>query len=144
MKKLENRYICKLNILSVKNTLFTLIALLVSSFAIAQSNQAPELDQRAYKYYSQEQIDEMDAVTISQLNFIFNESFVVNTDKICDICPTLNLDEFDVYEHQRQANRRTRVYVTNPGNPIDILSYEELDIELERIKNEFQSTTEQN
>lgn len=144
MKKLENRYICKLKKLSVKNTLFTMIALLVSSFAFAQSNQLPELDQRAYKYYTQEQVNEMDAVTIEQLNFIFNQSYVVNTDKICDICPALNLEEFDVYEHQRQANRRTRVYVTNPGNPIDILSYEELDVELERIKNELQTTTEQN
>lgn len=143
MKMIKNRYICKLNLRQLKNFIFSLMALLFSSSAYAQSNQTIELDQRAYKYYTQEQIDELDDVTIAQLNFIFNESFVVNTDKVCDVCPALNLDEFDVYQYQRQANRRTRVYLTNPGNPIDILSYEELDAELERIKNEFLTTTDQ-
>jgi hypothetical protein len=34
--------------------------------------------------------------------------------------------------------------LTVPGNPIDILSYQELDVELERIKNELNTNSSQN
>ena len=79
----------------------------------------------------------MDALKIAQLNFIFQHSWIVNTMKPCPECPAIDINTFDVNQYVREAKTRKGVYLSVPGNPIDILSYQELDIELERIKNEM-------
>lgn len=114
-------------------------------FAQAQQNSSASqhLDSRANRYYSATDIVQMDALKIAQLNFIFQHSWVVNTSKPCPECPSIDLNTFDVYQYTREAKSRKRVYLSVPGNPIDILSYQELDIELERIKNEMITNTNQ-
>jgi hypothetical protein len=129
----------------VKHTLLFL-ALFAGSALFAQqiSSTNPQLDSRASRYYSAEQIAQMDALKIAQLNFIFRNSWVVNTMKPCPECPVIDTATFDVYQYVREAKTRKRVYLTVPGNPIDILSYQELDVELERIKNELNTNSSQN
>ena len=100
-----------------------------------------QLDSRANRYYSANDIVQMDALKIAQLNFIFQHSWVVNTLKPCPECPAIDIKTFDVNQYAREAKSRKRVYLSVPGNPIDILSYQELDIELERIKNEMITNT---
>jgi hypothetical protein len=102
-----------------------------------------QLDSRANRYYSANDIAQMDALKIAQLNFIFQNSWVVNTMKPCPECPAIDINTFDVSQYAREAKSRKRVYLSVPGNPIDILSYQELDIELERIKNEMITNTNQ-
>ena len=127
-----------------------LLSLLFISLVIgvnAQTNSNLELlDQRAHNYYSESDIIAMDAVTIAQLNFVFRNSYAVNTMKPCpiSICPEVDFSTFDVYTYQRELKTKKRIYLTNPGHPIDLLSTVELDAELERIKNELLSTPQQN
>ena len=102
-----------------------------------------QLDSRANRYYSANDIVQMDALKIAQLNFIFQHSWVVNTMKPCPECPAIDINTFDVNQYAREAKSRKRIYLSVPGNPIDILSYQELDIELERIKNEMITNTNQ-
>ncbi len=116
-----------------------ILAVFTGLFANAQQNSSTsqQLDSRANIYYNANDIAQMDALKIAQLNFIFQHSWVVNTLKPCPECPAIDVNAFDVYQHSREAKSRKRVYLSVPGNPIDILSYQELDIELERIKNEM-------
>ena len=102
-----------------------------------------QLDSRANRYYGANDIVQMDALKIAQLNFIFQHSWVVNTLKPCPECPAIDINTFDVNQYAREAKSRKRIYLSVPGNPIDILSYQELDIELERIKNEMITNTNQ-
>ena len=123
-----------------------ILAVFTGLFAHAQQNSSvsQQLDSRANRYYSANDIAQMDALKIAQLNFIFQHSWVINTNKPCPECPVIDINTFDVYQHAREAKSRKRVYLSVPGNPIDILSYQELDIELERIKNEMITNTNQN
>ncbi len=127
----------------MKHFLF-LVSLSLSLGLNAQTNNnLYEVDQRALIHYTQSEIMAMDALTIAQLNFVLRSSFVINTMKPCPICPELDLSTFDVNQYQRELKTRKRVYLTNPGHPIDLLSTIELEAELERIKNEFQPSTQQ-
>jgi hypothetical protein len=141
MIKLIIAYICKLNEFKVKHLIIVLLTVILGNTVYGQSNQAQSLDSRAYNYYTAEQVAAMDEVTVAQLNFVFRNSYVLNNEKPCDVCPAIDLSSFDVYNYTRELNTRKRVYITNPGNPIDIMSSVELDTELERIKNEILSSS---
>jgi hypothetical protein len=141
MKNLINAYICKLNSFKVKHLILVILTVVLGNTVNGQSNQSQSLDSRAYSYYTSEQVAAMDEVTVAQLNFVFRNSYVLNNEKPCDVCPTVDLSTFNVYDYTRELNTRKRVYLTNPGNPIDILSSQELEIELERIKNEILSSS---
>ena len=128
----------------VKNYLLILALFLGgASFAQQADPVSQQLDARASLYYNAEQIAQMDAVMIAQLNFIFQHSWVVNTAKPCPECPTIAVSAFDVNQYTRETKSRKRVYLTVPGHPIDILSYQELDVELNRIKTELNSNSTQ-
>ena len=122
-----------------------ILAVFTGFFAHAQqdSSVSQQLDSRANRYYNANDIAQMDALKIAQLNFIFQHSWVVNTLKPCPECPVIDLNSFDVNQYVREAKKRKRVYLSTLGNPIDILSYQELDVELERIKNEMITNTNQ-
>jgi hypothetical protein len=128
----------------VKHFLFLVLLGLSIGLNAQTNNNLYQVDQRALSHYTQTEILAMDELTIAQLNFVFRNSYVVNTMKPCPICPELDLTTFDVYQYQRELKTRKRVYLTNPGHPIDLLSTIELEAELERIKNELQSTIQQN
>ena len=135
----QNAYICKFNPKTVK-ALF-LSALLTLTFQGLRAQQAqPDVDHRIRDHYSEEQIAQLDELTIAQLNFVFRHSYVLVTEKPCAECPAVDLENFDPYSFDRDLNFRKRIYLSNPGIPIDLLSEKELDAELTRIKNEFQST----
>ena len=128
----------------MKHFLFLVFLGLSIGLNAQSNNNLYEVDPRALNHYTQSEIIAMDALTIAQLNYVFRDSYVVNTMKPCPICPELDLSTFDVYQYQRELKTRKRVYLTNPGHPIDILTTIELDAELDRIKNELQSTIQQN
>lgn len=119
--------------------------LIITSTVVAQSNDnLSRIDTRALSHYTEAEILQMDEVTLQQVNFIFRSSWVVNTDKPCDVCPNLDTSNFDVLNYTRQTKSRARVYLTNPGHPIDLLTHLELDAELARIKNEVETNTQSN
>ncbi len=118
---------------------------MVSAFLSAQSNDNLQLiDARARKYYSDTDIINMTPVKLAQVNFIFQRSFVVNHDKPCPECPAVDLSKIDVGIMQRQIDKRQRTYQSVPGQPIDLLSLNELDAELLRIEQEFSNNTNSN
>ena len=123
-----------------------ILAVFTGLYAHAQQSSSvlQQLDSRANIYYSANDIAQMDALKIAQLNFIFQHSWVINSSKPCPECPVIDINTFDVYQYAREAKSRKRVYLSVPGNPIDILSYQELDSELDRIKNEMITNTNQN
>jgi hypothetical protein len=139
MKVIPNCYICKLNSKTVKALLITMLLYVSASGLMAQQTQA-DIDDRIRKHYTAEEIQQLDALTIAQLNFVFRNSYVLVTEKPCPECPQVDLQNFDPYDYQRDLSFRKRIYLTNPGIPIDLLSEKELDAELTRIKNKFQST----
>ena len=122
-----------------------ILAVFTGFYSNAQQDPSvsQQLDSRANRYYGANDIVQMDALKIAQLNFIFQNSWVVNTMKPCPECPAIDINTFDVNQYAREAKSRKRVYLSVPGNPIDILSYKELDIELERIKNEMSTNANQ-
>ena len=124
-------------------TLLLFLAIMAWIPAISQQNLPSEIDFRARRYYSDAQISQMTPLQIAQVNFIYAHSFVINTDKPCPECPTLNLSDIDVAKLERKQSQRARVYQTVPGHPVDLLSYDELDLELQRIANEFNVSNNQ-
>lgn len=110
--------------------------MLSADFYAQNADNLQAIDSRARKYYSDTDIINMTPVKLAQVNFIFQSSFVINQDKPCPECPQVDLNKVDVGAIQRQANKRTRYYQSVPGHPIDLLSLQELDIELLRIEQE--------
>jgi hypothetical protein len=105
-----------------------LLFLLVSLEGVSQTNtSAPIPDARIFNHYTAAQVAEMDAHKINVLNFIFRSSFVINADKPCPECPSVDVNTFDVMNYQREHATRKRVYLSQPGHPIDLLSVVELD-----------------
>jgi hypothetical protein len=139
MKVISNSYICRIKPKTVKTYLLTILLTITLSVLQAQQNE-PVIDHRIRNHYTNEQIQQLDEVTIAQLNYVFRQSYVLVTDKPCAECPPVDLENFDPYDYQRDLNFRKRIYLTNPGIPVDLLSEKELDAELTRIKDEFQSS----
>ena len=124
-------------------TLLLLFLILSGLSGYSQQSVTTQIDARARKHYSEAQISQMNPLMIAQINFIYSQSFVINTDKPCPECPALKLDQIDVATLNRKKTTRARVYQTVPGHPIDLLSYDELDAELQRIAAEFNATQTQ-
>lgn len=123
---------------TVKKILLSLSFAFLSAFGFAQNSQnLNEIDSRARLRYSETDILNMTPVQLAQINFIFQNSFVINQDKPCPECPAIDLNKIDVSTMQRNLRTRARYYQTVPGHPIDLLSIEELDAELQRIQNEL-------
>lgn len=135
----SNSYICRIKPKTVKTTFLTLLLTITFGVLQAQQNESV-IDHRIRSHYTDAQIQQLDQVTIAQLNYVFRHSYVLVTEKPCPECPPVDLESFDPYDYQRDLNFRKRIYLTNPGIPVDLLSEKELDAELTRIKNEFQST----
>jgi hypothetical protein len=135
----SNAYICRIKPKTVKTIFLTFLLTITLGVLQAQQNESV-IDHRIRNHYTNEQIQQLDEVTIAQLNYVFRQSYVLVTDKPCAECPPVDLENFDPYDYQRDLNFRKRIYLTNPGIPVDLLSEKELDAELTRIKNEFQSS----
>jgi hypothetical protein len=98
----------------------------------AQQNNLSEIDPRIKLHYSD-----------AQLKFIYTQSYTINHDKPCPECPTLLDGQIDVSKLKRNAKSVARNYLTVPGHPIDLMSYEQLDAELARIAEELSTNNNQ-
>ena len=124
-------------------TLLLFLSIILSSAIYCQQSPAPQLNVIARQHYSDMQVSQMTPLQIAQINFIYTQSFLLNTEKPCADCPAIDLTQFDVALYERHKSTRARVYLSVPGHPVDLLSYDELDIELQRIADEFNSTSTQ-
>ena len=109
----------------------------------AQQNNQTEIDPRIKLHYSDAQLASMDAVKLAQVKFIYTQSYRINHDKPCPECPTILDSQIDVSKLKRNAKSVARNYLTVPGHPIDLISYEQLDAELERIAQELSTNNNQ-
>lgn len=112
--------------------LFLLLAGAGSSYA--QGNMSI-IDPRAKNHYTEEQINAMSAGKISQVNFYYSKSFVVLKKDNCNGCPAIDVNILDVtvFENQRAEDRRVVVFLTKPGLPIELLSWNELKAEYAKL-----------
>lgn len=90
-----------------------------------------EIDKRVAKYYSEEDLNEMDAKKLKQLNYMYLKSFeVVDYDNLSDGCKKYIADKFDTgeYEKYRKLNDKVVVEINRDGFSfkISLLSIEEL------------------
>lgn len=126
----------------VKKLLFLLTLLLTGLVGKSQNPEnLVQIDERAKLRYSETDILSMTPLQLAQVNFIYRNSYVINREKPCDVCPEIDLNSIDVSTMQRKAKTRARYYQTVPGLPIDLLSVEELERELKRIEQEFSAST---
>jgi len=97
------------------------LTLFVSSIAFGQHTK-PQLDERAKKHLTQEQIDEMSELKILQANFLYQKSFYIDEtrttfyDRSREIpelkdCPTVDINKVDIWNYSlvRKHNRRLAV-----------------------------------
>lgn len=96
----------------------------------AQDVQSLQLDSRAYRHYTADEIKAFDAAKIEKLNYLFNESFIIPD----DMKSTLKNEDVDIYGFSsfRSENERVKLPLSaiteQAGNEyIILLSYKELD-----------------
>jgi len=109
----------------------------------AQQNNVSQIDPRIKLHYTDAQINEMDAVKLAQVKFIYTQSYRINQDKPCPECPIIDQSKIDVSTMKRNASSVARSYQTVPGHPIDLMSYVQLDAELIRIAQELTTNNTQ-
>jgi len=109
----------------------------------AQQNGISQIDPRIKLHYTDAQINEMDAIKLAQVKFIYTQSYRINQDKPCPECPSIDQSKIDVSTMKRSATAVARFYQTVPGHPIDLMSYEQLDAELVRIAQELTTNNNQ-
>ena len=80
-------------------------------FFVSTKAQKTQIDKRALNYYSQEQISKMPDSKIKQINFLYQESFVIPEEFKAQI----NKDDIDIrdYSRQRLKDKRAKVFVIN-------------------------------
>jgi hypothetical protein len=118
--------------------IYTILFLLFLSFvypSLSAQNDNLKADSRAMKYFTLEQVKSMEPFQIEQMNYLFGASFEVD-DKTepCDKCPEINLEEIDIKGLSRSQTERTKFYLTDPGHPIILYSWEEVNKKLEEIE----------
>lgn len=115
--------------------LFYALMLFSVDHALAQSGSV-QLDERARKHYTEEQIKSLSPEKIQQINFYYSKSFVIlKKDKECTSCPPIDESSIDItlFENSRAEDRRVVVFLTRPGYPIELLSWNELKAEYARM-----------
>jgi hypothetical protein len=122
------------SMLTVASVLFTG----VFGFLQAQNNGSTvKLHEKLYKHYDKAEIDHFKAVDYRQLNWYMTQSFVVDmTTTICNDCPELNVDTFDVIRYDKVRQDEGRVRITPPGakHPIFLFSKKEVLTKLQELK----------
>lgn len=119
-----------------KFTLFCFSAFILYSGSSFAQNNTVQLDERARKHYTEEQIQSLSPEKIRQINFYYSKSFIVlKKDKPCASCPPIDESTIDItqFENSRAEDRRVVVYLTKPGYPIELLSWNELKAEYEKM-----------
>lgn len=113
---------------------FSACLLSIGNGAFAQSNNNT-LDERAKKYYSEEQIKSFTPEKIKQINFYYSKSFVILKKDVCASCPAIDASTIDVtkFESSRAEDRRVVVFLTKPGHPIELLSWNEIKAEYAKL-----------
>ena len=118
-----------------------LLSLLILLF-VAANAQKVQIDKRATNYYSKEQVSKMSDTKIKQINFLYQESFIIPKESK----GLINKDEIDIrnYSNQRLADKRAKVFVKNKNAKREVesekniyfylLSIEELQQAYKKIK----------
>ena len=78
---------------------------------ISVNAQQIELDKRALNYYSKEQITKIPDTKIKQINFLYQESFIIPKEFEGQINPN-DIDIRD-YSQQRLPNEQAKVFLIN-------------------------------
>ncbi|MBI4646358.1 MAG: hypothetical protein HY738_07145 [Bacteroidia bacterium] len=97
------------NILMLSLNLFLLTVL--SGQLLAQSKE--EIDKRALKYYSNQEIKEMPAYKIKQINYLFTKSFII-PDEMKEKVDPAQID-INQYTRIREYDSQKKVNLINNG-----------------------------
>lgn len=121
----------------MKNITTINLLLFLSSICttLSAQNEKIKADSRALKYFTIEQVKSMEPYQVEQMNYIFGASFEID-DKTepCNECPEINSEEIDIKGLSRSQTERTKFYMTDPGHPIILYSWDEVNKKLEEIE----------
>jgi len=117
------------------NTIFFLLFLSFVCCSLSAQKENLKVDSRAMKYFTLEQVKSMEPFQIEQMNYLFGASFEID-DKTeqCEVCPEINPEEIDIKGLSRSQTERTKFYLTDPGHPIILYSWDEVNKKLEEIE----------
>ncbi len=115
-------------------------ALVLSNSAYCQENTVPKVDDRVKLHYSDTQLKEIAfkaPYKIEQLNFMYASSFnIINQDgnKV-----KVDASKYDVYNYERFRKKDQRVVfrLSREGDALELLSRDELEIEMNKIQNNY-------
>jgi len=80
-------------------------------FFVGVNAQKTQIDKRALNYYTKEQIAKMPSSKIKQINYLYQESFVIPD----EFKNQISNDDIDIrdYSKQRLKDKRAKVFVIN-------------------------------
>ena len=120
----------------------TILLSLLLLFIINIKAQKIKVDKRALNYYSKEQITKMPETKLKQINFLYQQSFIIPD----EFKTQINKDDIDIrdYSNQRLKDKRAKVFVINKNAKTEresesnlyfyLLSIEELQQAYKNIK----------
>ena len=135
-------FLCTFVVEKLPNMRKTILLSFLVLFFISTKAQKTQLDRRALNYYSQEQIAKMPNSKIKQINFLYQESFIIPE----EFKTQINKDDIDIrdYSKQRLKDKRAKVFVINKNAKREtgseksiyfyLLSIEELQQAYKKIK----------
>lgn len=77
------------------------------------AQESIKLDDRTIKHYSKEQIEELTDISILQINYLFNESFII-PEEMKEFVNAADIDILD-YHQCRLPKERKKVFLVNPN-----------------------------
>lgn len=119
------------------------MAIFFAFFVSMSFAQKTQIDKRAYAYYTQDEISQMPDYKIKQINFLYQQSFIIPK----EFKGQINPDEIDIrkYSRERAPHQRVKIYLKNPVSEkreqdnvsnkyIYLLSIDELQEAYENLK----------
>ncbi len=99
-----------------------------------------QLDERAKKYYSQEDYTTFPEEKIASLNYFFRNSYrIEKSNPSCKNCTELDINTFDVkkYDKQRKDAERVTIYVSKQHIPVILFSWNEVRGAVKKIIEQY-------
>ncbi len=90
-----------------------ILACFTGFYSIAQQSPSglQQFDSRANRYYSINDLAQMDALKIGQLNFFFQQSWVVNTMKPCPEYSVIEIYTFNVDQYALVRQNHVNAFI---------------------------------
>ncbi|PLX00418.1 MAG: hypothetical protein C0594_15730 [Marinilabiliales bacterium] len=113
--------------------------MLLITISVYATNDKPELNETARKYYSDQQVESFSASKIAKLNYYYTESFELDLSKVREEKLHEVSTNFDItnYESYRKRNRDHTIVDEETGVRIKLYSWETVFHYYKLIENNY-------